>query len=196
MATQEVDRLMDNLRIVFAGAVDDTLKLEFYNAMNYFLPRSLAWVMEREITIIAEQKVYPLALPRGRIEQLLAVLDANSNPQRGWAMPSRTTIQAPYAPNTAGDVFTARFAMGIKLPVTREGYPDFPNEVLEQWFDTILAGTTAFLQKQPMKPWTNLPMAKVHWGFFTKGISEAKQRAAQMSTYSAAPWQFPRNFRV
>jgi hypothetical protein len=196
MATQDVDRLMDDLRVLFPGAVDDTLKREIYNAMHWFLPHSLAWVSEATIELITGQQLYTVSIPRGRIELLLSVVDENDNASRGWMMQSITTIRCPTVPNVDGAVFTAKFATGVRLPVTREGYPDVPNEVIERWYDAILSGTSALLQRQTMKPWTNLPMAKINWGYFVKGAAEAKQRASQMSTMGAAPWRFPQQYRV
>lgn len=191
--TPDLIRLMDNLRIRLPGVVDDTLKLEIYSTLNEFFQDSNCWYEDIEFAVTSGVTDYPIT-PSGvsNIVRLLGVVNSAEQNVSAY-MPDQDAITLAQSPNQA-DTYTARVALTINDPVTREGFPEFPAWVLSIYFDEIMDGVLARCMSQAAKPYTNERMGIYHMRRFRGGIVRAKVESQHKRVYRGQNWKFPQTF--
>lgn len=201
MATADVNRLMDNARIRLPGALDAALQLELFSVLNEFFQVSNIWYEDVQFQVNPttvnylndpNAYTYPIYPTAGTITRLIGVVDANGYPQRAY-MPELGSLVLAYSPNTA-QTYTARVALTVTDPVTREGYPDFPDWIMNKYGNDILDGLLGRMMSQLAKPYSSTTMAQYHLKNFKQAVNQAKVEATHQNVYRGQNWRFPQTF--
>ena len=185
---------MDNLRVRLPGALDDTLLMEVFNALNDFFQDTNIWYEDIEFMVSAGVQDY-LILANGpsSIVRLLGVVDGDQRTVAAY-MDTPGEILLRDKPTVGGATFTARVSLTVNDPMTREGYPVFPAWVLNKYQNDIIDGVMGRMMMQPSKPYSNAKLALFHSRAFRSAIAYARQEANRRNVYRGQRWQFPQGF--
>jgi hypothetical protein len=201
MPSVDMNRLMDHARIRLPGAVDAAILLELFSVLKEFFITSNAWQEKIEFSVTPtdldyyidpDAYTYDVVPTQGTITRLLVV-------QNGQGTPVHATMQSPgsivlHSSPSAPATYTATVALTVSDPVTRDGYPQFPEWVLHKYFNEMLDGLLGRMMSQIAKPYSNTTLAVVHLRKFKQGISIAKVEASRKNVYRAQSWRFPKSF--
>lgn len=189
----DLNRLMDNLRIRLPGALDTVLKLELFSVLNDFFQGSNCWYEDIDFPVTAGTTEYTI-IPYNTAApvRLLGVVNSAERPQAAvFSLPDALTLIA--APSEA-DTFTARVALTVSDPVSRDEYPVFPGWVLNKYNNDIQDGVLGRMMSQIAKPYTNERMAIYHMRQFRGAVALAKVEAMHQNVYRGQNWKFPQTF--
>lgn len=191
--TDEINRLMRNLRVDVPGALDDVIKLKLFTAVSQFMDISGVVYEEDTITTVLNQLEYDV-IPTGpyQITRLLSLADESGN-EIGATMDVPGTIKLLTEPQ-GGIVYT--YTIGLKPvdPEDNDGYVQCPDWVIQKYSDTIAHGVKGMLFSLPAKPYSNERLAIYHMRAFNAGIGSARVDMARRNRYRSNQWAFPRNF--
>lgn len=67
----------------------------------------------------------------------------------------------------------------------------FPDDLFQQWFETILDGTLHRLYRMPAKPYSSPQLAQWHGARYRMGVSRARATAQAGYTDGTGRWNFP-----
>lgn len=193
MATSDVNRLMDNLRVRLPGAVDDALRLEIFNTLNDFFQDTNIWYEDIDLSVTTDTKMYDIAPSSpASIVRLLGLVDQYERPITGFMdVPGELILRdTPSAATT----YTARVTLTVNDPVDRENYPIFPMWVLNKYQNDIIDGVLGRMMSQIAKPYSNPKMAAEHKRAFRSAIGFAREEANRRNVYRGQRWQFPQGF--
>lgn len=204
MANADMNRLMDNARINLPGALDDAIQLELFSVLNEFFQESNIWYEDIAFDVTPTSSTYiqdPDAFTYeinvenfGVANRLMFVMDS-SGVAVPASMPTPGYVILAYSPNSA-DTYTARVAKTITDPVTRDGYPQFPDWILNKYGNDILDGVLGRMMAQVAKPYSSPQMAAMRLRSFKQSINKARTEAMHGNTYRGQNWRFPQPFRV
>jgi hypothetical protein len=189
----DLNRLMDNLRIRLPGALDTVLKLELFSVMNEFFQSSNCWYEDIDFTVtsgVTEYTITPSSI--ASIVRLLGVVNSDGRAQNAvLALPNTLTlVNSP----SQSDTFTARVALTVNDPTTRDDYPEFPDWVINKYNNDIQDGVLGRMMSQIAKPYTNERMAIYHMRQFRGAVAFAKVEAMHQNVYRGQSWRFPQTF--
>lgn len=194
MASVDIERLMQNLRVRLPGAIDDAIKFELFNTLNDFFQGSNIWREDIPVPITPGVKTYPLiASGPAAIVRLMGVIDNNSLPVDAVLDLDTRDLVLTLDPSSAVD-YTAQVSLTVDDPVDRESYPIFPIWVLNLYINDIIDGVLGRMMSQPAKPYSNTQLAAYHTRSFTSAISAARAEANRKYAYGAQRWRFPQTF--
>lgn len=189
----DLNRLMDNLRIRLPGAVDESIKLELFNTLKEFLSDSNCWVEDVDFPVTSDVTEY-LVIPTG-VAATVRLYGVVNSEQRAvsavYVLPE--SIILTHAPAQA-DTYTARLVLTVTDPVTRDGYPEFPDWILNAYGDELMDGVLGRMMSQIAKPYSNERMAIYHMRRFRGGVAKAKVDAMHKYVYRGQNWSFPQSF--
>jgi len=191
--TADLNRLMDNLRIRLPGATDEALKLEYFSAMDQFFSATNIWTEDIDFEVTNDNKTYYVT-PSGvaNIQRLMGVVNSDGVPVAAL-MKTPGEITLVNYPNQA-DTYTLQLALSVKDPVTRDGYPEFPDWILEKYGVDLIDGVLGRMMSQIAKPYSNERMAIYHMRRFQNTMAVAKVEAQHRNVYRGQSWRFPQNF--
>jgi len=201
MANADINRLMDNCRIRLPGALDNAIQIELFSVLNDFFQQTNIWREEIsfDVTPTASSYIedpdaytYELTPDEGTIFRLMYLRNSQGM-QQAASMPTTGTLILLHAPNSA-DTYTATVAKTVTDPLTREGYPQFPDWVLNKYNTEILDGVLGRMMSQVAKPYSSPTMAQYHTKKFRAGISRAYVETLHQNVYRAQSWRFPQTF--
>lgn len=201
MPNADMNRLIDNARIRLPGAVDSALLMELFLVLKEFFSSSNAWQEKIEFPVYAtsagayadpDAYTYDVVPSQGAIVRLMEVRDAQG-------VPVRATMTVPGSivlTNSPGSdtTFTATVSLTVTDPTTRDGYPQFPDWVLNKHFNELLDGLLGRMMSQIAKPYSSPSIAAVHLRKFKQGISNAKVESTRKNVYRGQSWRFPKSF--
>jgi hypothetical protein len=201
MASIDMNRLMDTAKIRLPGALEGTIQNELFYVLNEFFQTSNIWYEDVTFAVAASTDSYvdnPDAYTfevlenTGVFNRLLGVANSQGVPQSA-TMATPGFIVLKFLPSV-DDIYTARIAKTVTDPVTKEGYPEFPNWILNKYGNNILDGVLARMMSQTAKPYSNPQMAAVHARQFKGSVSQAKVEAQHQNVYRGQNWSFPQSF--
>lgn len=201
MATGEMDRLMDSARVRLPGALDSALQTELFVVMDTFFKHTNCWTEFVDLNVgpasgspatNPDDFTFAFATASGNPIRLLYVQNADGQVQRA-GMPVPGEIMVAYLPPQA-ETWTAKIVLTVENEPTSEGYPQFPNWVLEKWGAEILDGLLARMMSQPAKPYSSMQTAALHYRLFRSVLSKAKTETARANTYAGQTWRYPQTF--
>lgn len=194
MASADVNRLMDNLRVRLPGAVDSALQMELFNTLNEFFVGSNIWRENLEIYISAGVTNYDLT-PSGRAKviRLMSVEDNNKFPVNAWIDLETQGLMLAQSPSSSA-TYIAQVSLSVDDPTTTEGYPQFPDWVLNVYQTDIIDGVLARMMSQPAKPYSNTQLAIYHERRFSSAVAMARAEAQRKYVYGGQVWRFPQQF--
>ncbi len=201
MPNADMNRLMDHARIRLPGALDAALQMELFAVMNEFLQASNLWFEDIQFAVtpttqsyldVPGDYTYELIPDQGAITRLQGVVDS-----KGFSviasMPVLGQLIVAYSP-TVADTYTARVSLTVTDPVTRDGYPEFPDWILNKYGNDILEGLLGRMMTQIAKPYTSTAGAQFHLRNFKQAVSQAKVEASHKNVYRGQNWRFPQTF--
>lgn len=202
MANADMNRLMDNARIRLPGALDAGIKLELFSVLNEFFQESNIWYEDIDFAVTPTAYTY-LESPssytydiepadQGVINRLMGVVSITGTLQSA-VMPIPGSIILGHSPNQA-DTYRARVSKTITDPVTRDGYPLFPDWLLNKYGNDILDGVLGRMMSQLAKPYSNVNLAGVHLKLFKQAVNKARTEATHQNLYRGQRWSFPQTF--
>lgn len=201
MANMDMNRLMDSARINLPGATDAAIQNELFYVMNEFFQNSNIWYEDipfnvtptsLNLTTNPQAFSYDVVPSMGVVNRLIFVMDSQGVPQQG-VMPTPGTVILRFSPNAA-DTYTARVALTVTDPTTRDGYPEFPGWILNKYGNDILDGVIGRMMGQLAKPYSNPQLAIVRLKNFKGAVSQAKVEAQHQNVYRGQAWNFPQTF--
>lgn len=191
MASAEINRLMDNLRVRLPGAIDDAIKLEVYNTINDFFQDSNIWFEDIEFDVNSTDDTYTVTTNSGAIVRLMGVADNNYRPVRaGMDTPGEVQL---YSKPSQPHIYTARMALTVN-GVNKEGYPVFPMWVLNKYMNDVIDGVLGRMMAQQAKPYSNAQLALVHTRKFSAAVALARVEANRRNVYRGQNWAFPQGW--
>lgn len=201
MANADMNRLMDHARIRLPGALDAAIQMELFAVMNEFFQTSNIWYEDIKFAVTPtsdsyidnpEAYTYDVIPEQGTITRLMGIIDSQGRPQQGY-MPTLGQVILSFSPNTA-DTYSARVALTVSDPVTRDGYPEFPDWIMDKYGNDILEGVLSRMMSQIAKPYSSPQMAQYHGKLFKQAVSQAKVEASHQNVYRGQSWRFPQTF--
>lgn len=201
MPNADMNRLMDHARIRLPGSLDAALQMELFAVMNEFLQTSGLWFedIQFQVAPTAESYLdnpdaytYELIPDQGAITRLQGVVDSKGFGVQA-VMPVLGQLILSYSPSVA-DTYTARVSLTVTDPVTRDGYPEFPDWILNKYGNDILEGLLGRMMTQIAKPYTSTAGAQFHLRNFKQAVSQAKVEASHKNVYRGQNWRFPQTF--
>ena len=189
----DLRRLMDNLRVRLPGALDATTQLELFSTLNEFFQSTNLWTEDIDFSVTAGSQDYLLTPTSvSVINRLMGVVNSDARPI-GGLMKTPGELYLVNVPNQDA-TYTAQVALTITDPVTRDGYPEFPDWVLNKYGTDILDGVLGRMMAQPAKPYSNERLAIYHGRRFETAQSKAKVEAQHRNVYRGQSWRFPQTF--
>jgi hypothetical protein len=202
MPNADMNRLMDNARIKLPGALDNTIQLELFSTLDEFFQSTNIWVEDIEFAVTVTSDTYlsnPDAytyelqtITGGLINRLTGVVNSDGFPQAA-SMPIPGYVILAYSPNQ-NDTYTARVTKTITDPVTRDGYPVFPDWILNKYGTDILDGVIGRMMAQIAKPYSSPNIAMAHLRRFQQAVGKARAEVMHGNVYSGQNWSFPQSF--
>jgi hypothetical protein len=190
MADADINRLMSQLRIRLPGALDDTIKLELFSAMDEFFSGSNIWVEDVDLYVTptdTEYDVIPSSV--SAVHRLISVVNSNNIPQNA-SMATPGVVVLSQAPSVA-ETLIARVALTVSDPPDRQSYPIFPAWIAGKYGNDIVAGVLSRMMSQLAKPYSSTQMALFYARQFTQTINRAKVEAMHGNVYRGQNWAFP-----
>ena len=200
-----VARIMDSVRLQAPGALEGTLRLEFFNTLKEFLQRSDIWREDITVPTVANWEYYELpALSQGLVNRLIWLegprptvssgVPQYGSPRNGHLeRTGRAALLKIYPPSTT-ETWIAHVALTIIDPTDSEGLPSMPDWAVEKYQDYITSGLLSRLAMQPGKPYSNEKLVMYHGRRFLQGIALAKKEAQQGHTFGGQRWAYPQSF--
>lgn len=202
-ALADVNRLLDHARIRLPGALDAAVLFEMFALMNNFFQDTNCWTQDISFPVVSTSAVfevnpsaftYNIVPTYGSINQLMWVRDDNGRPVNA-GMPIPGAILLRFSPSQAA-TYTARVALTVSDPVDANGFPVFPDWVLNKYGTDILDGLLGRMMGQLAKPYTNQQLSMLYVKQFRSATLQAKVEAQRQNTYRGQAWAFPQAFRV
>ena len=190
-STDELDRLLDTLRVKLPGARDEVIKSEIFLAMGQFFELTNVW--QEEVPVKAQpDKTNYFLIPctSSLILRLMSVQD-ESGALISANMPTPGYLTLRRAPSEEA-TYSARVSLTVTDPTDSEGYPQFPEWVLPRFRETILDCVLGRMMSQIAKPYSNERLAIYHLRKFRNSAAQHRVEAQRNYTYRAQAWAFPK----
>jgi hypothetical protein len=201
MPNADMTRLMDQARIRLPGAVDGAILVELFAVMKEFFAESNLWREDIQFPVIATTAnrytdpaafTYSITPSQGAINRLMVVRNGDGYPVHAtMEIPGEIVLST--SPNS-DSTYTATVALTVSDPVTSDGYPEFPDWVMNKYLNDLLDGVLGRMMSQIAKPYSSPSIALVHLRKFKQSIGRAKVEANRRNVYRAPTWRFPRGF--
>lgn len=197
------DRLFADVKISLPGVTHAVYAQELFRCVKDFMDKTNIWQETVTINGLANVLTYSFTVTKGTPNRLLMFYDpaTSTNPNfRYWA--ANASMQVPgviviaYPPSNPVS-WRAVVAKNIQNPVTPDLQPDI--DATSQWIvdkyrDAFFYGTLARLQRQPIKPYTNMGMSKDNMQHYIAERGKARTDAIKMNTFGAQAWTYPQTF--
>lgn len=193
MSDLDLTRLMKNARISLPGAIDSAIKNELFAVMKEFFQKSSCWRETVPFGVDPDdtEQTYQLVPSMGIVTQLMWVKDEMGNQRRFGTMDEPGVLVLNETPSSPAE-WTANIALSVDEPKTEDGYPQFPQWVIDRYENGLLDGILGRMYGQPAKPYTSGQAAMMKMKFFRATINEATIAANQSNVYGAQAWRFPK----
>lgn len=191
-AKQDVDQLLNQLRVRLIGASDAELKAEVFDTLREFYNESNSWTEEINFNIVADVVEYDITPTNGQIVRLAGVVDDNGVPQPA-VMPSigHLVFRNPYD-STA--VFTAVVVLTVSLPTDKNSFPIISDKTLPLYSVGIADGVCGKLAARPKRSYTDQKLAMYYAKRFQRTIIDARNAVWRRNTIGTQAWSFPQGF--
>lgn len=191
MSHTDTERLFANVRLHVPGALDDVLRLEYFNVLSEFFTASNCWHECIPFKTRPNQRKYDIAPTSiGQIERLVGVADENEIAFAAlYAGEGSLVLRWP--PDTVKRM-SAEVMLNVADPVDREDMPGIPGWVLPRYHIELADGLIGRLLGQPVKPYSNERLSIYHLRRFRNGCARARVEANTMNLYGGQRWRFPR----
>ena len=189
MAHPQLTRIMQNCRVHLPGALDGAIQLEMYNIMNQFFKESSAWKEIVCFEVNNSTQTYYVIPTLGEIVRLERVSNMDDV---GYAatMPKLGEIVLAAKPEPAK--FRAYLILTVVDPITRDGFPECPDDLLVQYHAEFVDGIISAMMLQVGKPYSNPNLGAIRGRSFRSAIGKARVAAQHMNLHDAQAWRYPK----
>lgn len=196
-ANNEMDRLLQTVKVRVPGVIDGALNIELFNAVVEHQRKSNCWQYEASIPLTVDVAAYPIFPPAGSV--MVRVLQATCNdapsPFGDFTVNYPTEITLATAPTSVGDESPLKVLIAIALAAEQveEEPSDWALEpwMFERFFDAWLDGALSKLYAHPTKPYSNLKLADYHGRRFRSSMAAAKVEGQEGYAVNVRRWRFP-----
>lgn len=192
IAKQDLDQLMNQLRVKLVGASDAGLKAQLYDVCTEFFRDSLSWYEIIPFTAQPNIVDYSVTPTEGMIIQLAAVVNGDGS-LCSASMFDVGTVHLANAPNESQTLY-ATVIKTVGLPNTNDMVPMAPDWLLPQWHLEIQSGVLGNMMLQTDKSYSDRAGALYHLKRFRDGIAQARARTLRANTQGTQAWRFPGSF--
>ncbi len=193
MANADFNRLMDQLRIRLPGALDGTIQLELFSVMKEFFQKSNCWTENIQMRVVTTRKSYEIVSFTSSLINRLNSVETPGGISVAATMPEPGLIELLEYPSEEA-TYTVNVALTVSDPVDREGYPDFPDWILQKYGNDIFDGVMGRMMSQLAKPYSQPQLAQYHMRRFTQATNNAGTEANHGNVYRGQNWRFPQTF--
>ena len=201
-------RIIDSARVRLPGALDGTIRMEFFGVAREFLQRSNIWREEIPFVVVPSVAQYELiGEHRGLVNRLVWVEGPRqaftTTPERaGPPRPAallrtgvlNAEIRIDWLPSQ-NEIWIAHVALTVADPTDHLGLPFMPDWIVEKYAAALTDGLVSRMAAIPLKPYTNKALAAYHGREFRAGTNLAKNEAAHGNVLGGQAWAFPQGFR-
>lgn len=191
MASADITRLLNSVRVHVPGALDPAIRQELFSAVDEFLQKSSAWQEHVSFHVKSGKQTYSIAPKASGAKIIRLVRVHNSSHLSVWAtMGHLDVVHLRFAP-TEDDTYTAQVVLSTADPTDSDGDPYIPSSLLQKYREGLFDGVVGRLMMQPMKPYTNTQLATYHLRRFGMAASQARSDAQRKQLHGAQAWNFP-----
>lgn len=201
----DAEQFMVQARIKLLGASDSGIKSEMYEVLKEFFKDTNSWTGHQYLNVTTGVQKYLLTPDDGgRILRLDYVCDGDKSPvaafmphfgvlhvRQGINVSTVVPAQGPPYPNLATSPWQVWYTETIKLPTTRDEFPNCPPWVLSIYSECILDGVLGRMMAQEDKSYSSDSKALYHLKRFRSQMVEARVAARRQNTFGAQNWRFP-----
>src|SRR6185436_123143 len=198
ISSNDLRRMMNQVRANLTGATDDAIKGQLYNVIDEFFTDSNAWWEGINFNIVAFVQNYTITPSDGMIKRLGVIID-----HYNVTYPSAVTELDPpsanvnlFFPQNTNIAVTAIVYKTIILPTDKESIPFAPKWLLPMYERAIESGTIGYMQMQGGKVWSNAQLGAINVRRFRDQIAMARTAAARGNLLGGQAWTYPNNFRT
>ena len=195
-STSVLTRIINNAKIHLPGTIEAGVLYELYNVLDEFLSSSDVWTEDIHFDAMPGVADYNIVPVTGRIVHLILLRYADASPEFGTVpafMPEPGWLQWMRAPDEAKEC-VVKVSLTVLDPVTKAGWPQCPQWILEQYHGTLSSGLIYKMASQPSKPWTNEELVVLHGQKFRNEIGHAKVDYLHQHVRGAQRWTYPQAF--
>jgi hypothetical protein len=193
MATANMTRLLQDLKVDIPGALATTIQTALYRSADEFLDFTNVWTEDQTVNLVVNQRSYVLASPvQGIFCRLLVYFDPQ-DAERRWADNVQffppTGLLVATTPSSAA----VRSVMMAKKLVTvdADGNPDMPDNFVQQYREALYDGTRRYMHSMPNMPWSDRALALFYGQKFIAGKTVARVDAIKANVRGQTNWAFP-----
>lgn len=196
--THDYARLINQVRTEVPGASEAMIRQQLFLVFKEFFRDSSAWQEEISLDVTSGTSTYEIvSLQTGSIERLWGVLDSNRVGRAAILSTSGDGTQLLLRDPPGGDeTYTVTVVKNVGSPIDRDGNPEIPDWVLDEFGDYILSGVLSRLFLQPAKPYTDQNLAKFHRMMFRRGIGQARTATLHGKAQNMNTWAYPQSFKT
>lgn len=201
MADADLNRLIDFAKIRLPGVLDAALQMELFALLDEFFRTTNIWYQDIEFTVQPtdatylenpEAFTYQIIPDQGQVTRLVGVVNVQGFLQAA-TMPIPGELILGTSP-TETQTYIARVALTVTDPVTREGYPQFPDWIMTKYGSVFTDGLVGRMMSQVAKPYSSPQTAILHLKKFRSEMMKAKVEANHQNVYRGQNWSFPQTF--
>ena len=197
MNSQDLNRLMNDLRIKLQGASDAGIKSELFNVLQEFIDESNCWTEGLTVNILPATQTYTLTPAKGGLVlRLVNVIDVNQINYPATLTdfnPPSATMLLTYPQNQPFPV-TVTVIKNVVLPLSAHEFPDAPSWLLPRFYQYVLDGCLGKMKAQSNKTFSDPTGAAYHLKRFEVGKSMAKVATMRAALFGGQSWRFPRGY--
>lgn len=181
---------MQNARVSLPGAITDAIQREMFNVLTEFFNATNCWTEDIDIPLTVGETDYDIiATEPGTILRLMALVDDNDLPVPAiMAIPGELALKNE--PGTTGTL-TATVSLTCVDPVKTDGYPQFPDWILNKYYTGILDGILGRMHSQIAKPYSNERIGIYHLRRFRDAMASARTETRNGNLFAGQRWRFP-----
>lgn len=190
MASLDLTRLMNNVRLRVPGALDSAIQLELFNVLDEFLRETNVWqeaINFRTRAATADYSIEPESV--STIVRLIKLQNSDEiDVAATMELPGELVLKLE---PSATETLTATVALTVNDPVNRENYPEFPAWILDKYWLGFVDGILSRMMSMPAKPYSNTQLAIFHGRKFAGLKATAKSEVLHKNLHNGQAWRFP-----
>lgn len=191
MASLDLTRLMNNVRLHVPGALDSAIQLELFNVLDDFFRQSNVW--QEEISFRTRSGTTDYSIEPESVSTIVRLIKLQNDDEID--VPATMEVPGELILRTAPSssrTLTATVSLTIDDPVNRENYPEFPAWILDKYWLGFVSGVLGRMMSVPAKPYSNERLAIFHSRKFSGAMAAAKSEALHKNLHNGQTWRFPK----
>jgi len=196
--TIEYDNFLQDCITNLPSSTPMVVEPELALVMRDFTQQTNAWRAMYEVPVNKELTCYVVTPMQGSSINLLHNLFEAEDPDRKPAAMGGVRMSTPghielERPPSASALWIADVSLYPTRNLTGPSSckAAVPGWLLDRYYDTLLHGVLGRMMRQPLKPYSNLPLGSLHGAAYGAGRSAAKAELARSNIWGTQQWRFP-----